>query len=156
MSPYLTFKILSLVVLIVILIVVLLSKEKNRSIKSEHQSQKTFKDDAIGKSSVEEKDELKLLWLWEEWKEGHQDAIVHLNMHEYGHSTDYLFIRSTIKNKYPEWRVIDISDNKYIQSLGYVSNDQYAVYESSATIINRAGETKKIIFHTIGRVLLIY
>ena len=98
MSPYLIFKIILLTILIVILIVVLLSNEKNRHADPENESQENFKDNAIGKTETEEKDEFKLLWLWDEWKKVHPDVMmVPPHMFGYGSNTDYQFILNTIK-----------------------------------------------------------
>ena len=160
MSPYLTFKIISLAVLVVILIVVLVSKTNDRYISSETKYKNNSKND--GKTSLNDTNEeittgmVDILSQWEQWKESHPNVIARHAMFGYGSNTDYSYMLDTIKRNYPEWRVIGIADNKFVCSLGRTGGDEYAIYESSLTIINRAGDTKKIIFHTLGKVLIIY
>ena len=160
MYPYLIFKIISLAVLVVILIVVFVSKTNDRHISSEIKYKNNAKND--GKTSLNDTNEgIKngmgdILNQWERWKESHPNVIAQYEMFGYGSNTNYSYMLDTIKRNYPEWRVIGIADNKFICLLGRAGGDEYAIYESSLTIINRAGNTKKIIFHTLGKVLIIY
>ena len=160
MSPYLIFKIISLAVLVVILIVVLVSKAIERHVNAETKYKNNSKND--GKTSLNETNEeiktgmVDILSQWEQWKESHPNVNARHAMFGYGSNTDYSYMLDTIKRNYPEWRVIGIADNKLVCSLGRAGGDEYAIYESSLTIINKAGDTKKITFHTLGKVLIIY
>lgn len=158
MSPYLIFKIISLTVLVVIWIVVLVSKTKDRHVNTETKHKNDSKNnDKTSHNDTNEKNKERddILRQWAQWKESHPNVIARYAMFGYGSNTDYSYMLDTIERYYPEWRVIGIEDNKLVTSLGRVGGDEYAIHKSSLTIINRAGETKKIIFHTLGKVLII-